>query len=199
MRIAVLGASGRTGSSLVDAGLARGLEIAALVRDPARFDDRAGRVTVYVGDARDPDAIVELLEGVDTIVSSMGPAGDQPGGVYSDAIHVLLSVIGAGDHRLVISANARVFDDRPLSGPYAEVSQEHRRVLAALQSLGEVGPRWTVVATPMLADRGPRGAYDAVLGGAAAGSDIARADFALALLDALDHDDWIRRCVGVGG
>jgi putative NADH-flavin reductase len=118
----------------------------------------------------------------------MGPQGPEPGNVYSNAIGTLTrSMVAAGVRRLVISANSRVLDDRPLEDPYAAVSQEHRDALACLR-VADLD--WTVVATPMLSDDEPRGSYEVVVGDRGDGESIARADFATALLDALDHPEW---------
>jgi putative NADH-flavin reductase len=122
----------------------------------------------------------------------MGPG---PGSEYSDAIGTVVKLMAeAGPRRLVISANSRVLDDRELAGPYAGVSAEHRVALAALRG-GDLD--WTVVCTPMLSDDEPRGAYASAVGERSEGSSITRPDFATALLDALEHPEWVGRIVDV--
>jgi putative NADH-flavin reductase len=96
--------------------------------------------------------------------------------------------------RIVVAANARVLDDRPLEGPYAAVSQEHRRALDALR---RSTLDWTVIAAPMLSDAEARHAYEATVDGRGEGRSIVRGDFAIALVDALGHDEWIRHVVDV--
>lgn len=183
MRIAIFGAGGRTGRSVVDEALDRGLDVTAFVRDAA--------------EAAFPDGVV-VVAGVDAVLSAMGPVGDDPGTVYSDAIATLASaLLAAGIRRLAVTANARVLDERPLKGPFAAVSEEHRRALATLRQPTEL--EWTVVATPLLSDDVATGTYAAVLDDLPEGEKIPRPDFARALVDALDHEAWIGHVVGVAG
>jgi putative NADH-flavin reductase len=194
VKVSVFGAGGRTGRGVVAEALDRGHDVTAVVRRPPEppFGPAARIVT---GDARDPDALDVALEGAEAVLSAMGPAGETPGTAYSEAIASLVGAMqAAGPLRLVITANTRVFDDLPLSGPYAGVSGEHRR---ALRTLRASGLAWTVVATPMLTDDAPTGGYRTAIDATSGGGDIDRSDFARAIVDALDHDGWIGHAVDV--
>ena len=94
----------------------------------------------------------------------------------------------------MITANARVLDDRPLGGPYAGRLRGAPRALATLRA-SELD--WTVVATPMLTDESPAGTYEATVDAKGDGSEIDRADFARAMVDALDHHGWAGHTVDV--
>lgn len=195
MNLAVFGATGGTGRLLVARSLERGHSVTAFVRSGPGKEPRPGVDRVVTGDARNPSAVRSALRGAEAVVSAMGPQGPEPGDVYSNAIGEITRAMGsAGPRRLVISANSRVLDDLPLEGPYAAVSQEHRDVLACLL-VADLD--WTVVATPILSDEEPRGVYQAVVDGRGDGPSISRADFATALLDALDHPGWIGHVVDV--
>ncbi len=194
MKLAVFGAAGGTGRPLVAQSLERGHSVTAFVRStPA--DALAGVDRVVTGDARNADAVGSALRDVEAVVSAMGPKGPEPGSVYSNAIGTLTQSLGtARIRRLVISANSRVLDDRPLEGPYAAVSQEHRDALACLR-VADLD--WTVVATPLLSDDEPRGSYEAKVGARSNGVSITRPDLAAALLDALDRPEWVGRVIDV--
>jgi putative NADH-flavin reductase len=194
VKLAVFGAAGGTGHPLVAQAIERGHSVTAFVR--MRPDEGAlvGVERVVTGDARNADAVDSALRDVEAVVSAIGPKGPDPGSVYSEAIATLArSMTRSGLRRLVISANDRVLDDRPLDGEFAAVSQEHRDALATLRA-GALD--WTVVATPMLSDDAPTG-YEAVLDARGSGGSIGRRDFATALLDAVDHDAWIGHIVVV--
>jgi putative NADH-flavin reductase len=198
VNVTVFGAGGRTGRSVIDHSLARGHAVTAVVRRPPDPPLHPG-VRIVTGDARDATAVAIALEAADAVVSAMGPASGTQSTDYSDAIAALIQAMEAGGpSRLVVTANARVFDDRPLDGPYAGVSREHRRALATL--LGS-GLAWTVVAAPMLSDAEATGRYEATPGHSEAKDDeeIPRDAFARIVLDALDRGDWIGRAVGVAG
>ncbi len=188
MKLAVFGATGGTGRPLVAQALERGHSITSFVRSTPKGDSLAGVDRVVTGDARNTTAVGSALRDVDAVVSAMGPKGPDPGTTYSDSIGTLVRTMEATDvRRVVISANSRVLDERPLEGPYAGVSQEHRDALLGVRASGL---DWTVVSTSMLSDDEPTGAYGAVIGAPAPGRSISRADFATALLDALDHPEW---------
>jgi biliverdin reductase/flavin reductase len=194
VKLTVFGATGATGRPLVAQAIERGHSVTAFVRMRPRDGVLDGVQRVVTGDARNSDAVDSALREVDAVVSAMGPQGPEPGSIYSEAVAtVARSMTRAGVRRLVISANSRVLDDRPLEGPYAAVSQEHRDALATLRACDL---DWTVVATPMLTDGEPTG-YEAVLDARGIGETIDRQDFAAALLDALEHDGWVGLIVDV--
>lgn len=71
--VALLGASGMVGGYLLREALARGHEVRALARTPAKLDEFRHRITIVQGDARDPAVIRELLRGSDVVISALGP------------------------------------------------------------------------------------------------------------------------------
>ncbi|MBE1586705.1 NAD(P)-dependent oxidoreductase [Nonomuraea angiospora] len=86
MRIAILGASGRTGGTLVRQALERGHDVVGLVRTPAAFAVPAPRqVEVRKADVTDPRSFPDLAD-VDVTVSAIGIAkGDGPGALVAGA------------------------------------------------------------------------------------------------------------------
>ena len=195
MNLAVFGSGGGTGVHLVAQAVERGHSVTAFVRSATSDGALAGVARIVTGDARNADAVASALRDAEAVVSAMGPTGPDPGSVYSDAIRTLArSMETAGVRRLVISANSRVLDERPLSGPYAGVSQEHREAFGTLRASDL---DWTVMATPALSDDEAHGAHDVAVGARSSGGGIARADFATALLDALDHPEWVGQVVDV--
>ena len=194
LRIAVFGASGRTGRLVVTQALRRGHEVVAAVRDASKqwFPDA---VTVRQGDPRDAKAIATALAGADATISALGPIAGETSTEISDATRTIVEVMQrTGPHRLVIAANDTVLSEDEVTGEFANVTAEHRRDLAILRGSALA---WTVVAAPSLIDEPGSGAYDAVIDGSPPGRSITRADFGAAFLDALEHDDWIGHVVGV--
>ncbi len=72
MRIAVFGASGRTGRPLVEQALARGHEVRALVRDPSKLQVKHERFVVIQGDVLDAAKFEETVTGTDAVLSALG-------------------------------------------------------------------------------------------------------------------------------
>jgi putative NADH-flavin reductase len=100
----------------------------------------------------------------------------------------------AGVRRIVAAANGKVFSDDEVTGEYANVAAEHRRDAAILAASGL---EWTIVAAPFLTDDPATGDVGTVVDGKGPGRSLSRADFAAALLDALDRPEWIGHMVGV--
>lgn len=71
--VALLGATGMVGGYLLREALARGHEVRALARNPAKLDEFRDQITIIAGDARDSRVIESLLLGSDVVVSALGP------------------------------------------------------------------------------------------------------------------------------
>jgi putative NADH-flavin reductase len=116
MRVAVIGASGRTGRTTVAHALAEGHEVVAVVRDATRAPEGA---TVRIADARDGAALAAALDGCDAVVSCLGhvPGADDPTILREGASALLDAMSTAKVSRLVAisAAGAYVEGDDPLS------------------------------------------------------------------------------------
>ena len=112
MRIAVLGATGRTGGLLVDRALERGMDVVALVRhDPDPPLDAS--VTVTLLDLRDQDAIAPALAGADAVVSAIGPVAGVTRTEISETTQAVVdAMVRTGVRRIVAAANGTVLTDK---------------------------------------------------------------------------------------
>jgi uncharacterized protein len=193
MRIAVFGATGRTGRPLVDQALERGDEVVALSRSPEPA--LPAEVEVVRGDARDLAAVRSVVDGVDAVVSVLAiEAGTEPTTMLSDATRTIVDAMREEDvRRLVITTNSSVFTDRDVKDPYRIVADEHRRNVALLRG---TTLDWTVLAPAFLGDGEP-GELDAVIDARASAKEISRVGLAAAVLDAIGRDAWIGHVIGV--
>lgn len=192
--VVVFGANGRTGRLVVTQAVRRGHVVTAFVRDASKqwFPDA---VAVRQGDPHDADAVADVVVRQDAVISTLGPVAGVTVTEISDATRTIADAMtSVGVRRIVVAANAKVFTDDEVTGEYANVAVEHRRDLAILRGSGL---DWTVIATPFLSDDPAGASYVAVVDGKAPGRSVTREDFAGALLDALDHDDWVGHAVGV--
>ncbi|MBO1752101.1 NAD(P)H-binding protein [Actinotalea sp. BY-33] len=102
MRLAVFGATGMVGSSVVERALAEGHEVRALVRDRRR---RSGRlpdaVHAVLGDARDAEAVHETVVGTEAVLSSLGGFQD-PESMSIGTGHIITAMRDQGIRRLVV-------------------------------------------------------------------------------------------------
>jgi putative NADH-flavin reductase len=72
MKIAVVGATGRTGWQVVEQALARGDEVIALARHPEALPQHGPDVAVAAADVLDRAALIGALAGADAVVSALG-------------------------------------------------------------------------------------------------------------------------------
>ena len=192
MRIAVLGATGRTGSVLLALAAQRGHEVIAVVRNPAAV---VGAAEVRVADARDAEALSRAISGADAVAFCVGPRDRAAGRILEEGMTATLAAMSAaGVRRLVaISASGPFIDgDDPLmriAKPIVQrVFAEQFSDFAAMEPLIHASTTdWTIVRPPQLKDGRPRGRYRSRLDGSVwFGMTIRRADLAAAVLDALE-------------
>jgi len=131
MRIAVLGATGLTGRELTTQALARGYQVTALARDPARLQDLAcPALTLARANVRDPDSVYAAVEGADALVSGLGVGPCDPPETLVEGARVAVS---AGVPRIVwlgaLGTGASRGVARPVFGPL--LGWALRRELAA--------------------------------------------------------------------
>src|SRR4051812_43850427 len=191
MRVAVIGASGRTGRQVVRVLRERGAEVVAVVRDAGRAPQEADEVRV--ADARDATALAQAVANTDAVVSCLGPVRGESASVMSDSIGALLAAVRAESVRrlVVVTATGWVVDgDDPVSRFLAkpvlgrlipEVNAGFEATEAAVRGSGL---DWTIVRPPRLLDRPGAGRYRVRRDGNVRwGFSIARADLALAVAD----------------
>ena len=111
MRLAIFGATGRIGSYLTELALNAGHEAVVLVRDPARLKLSHGRLRVVVGDAGDFDRVLEVVQGADAVLSTLGPRRNSPSDEEAHVIavqNVIEAMRRTGVRRLVTVLGAAV-------------------------------------------------------------------------------------------
>jgi hypothetical protein len=113
MRIAVFGATGRTGQPLVEQALERGHEVVAFVRDATRLSSTVrddDRVSVVEGDAYTGDGVERAIAGdddpVDAVVSVLAQTSEGPDDLLTEAgRHMLAAMDRHGVERAVGDAD----------------------------------------------------------------------------------------------
>jgi putative NADH-flavin reductase len=198
MKIAVIGAAGRTGRQVVGQALDRGHEVVAVARSPEKLDVSGDRLTVAAADVHDADALAAAVVGADAIVTTFGAAaGRKPLDVYSAGMtNVLAAMDGGGIRRLaVISASPAgpraeqpvalrllvlPILDRLFDGAYADL----RRMETVLARRSDL--EWACLRPPRLLDRPASGAYRLDRKPLPRSRSLTYPDLATALLDCAD-------------
>jgi putative NADH-flavin reductase len=195
MRIVVFGASGRTGSAVVERALGRGHEVNAFVRDASKVSFADPSLSIVEGDAFDLAAVTGAIGGADAVISALGARRDDQSDLSETTANVILGTDAAGASRLVIVVNVGVFlaSTKP---EFAAIREQH---LANVEALRDSVLDWTAVAPASIEAREGAGSYDVVVDAKPPEWQISRVDLADALLDALGTDAWIGHVVGVSG
>jgi uncharacterized protein YbjT (DUF2867 family) len=202
-KILVLGATGGTGRLIVKKALARGFEVRALVRSPAKASGLEG-AEVFIGDARDEAVLRKALQGMDAVVSSLGtPVSPfREVTVLSSATSALVKAmkaagvsrlacitgIGAGDSA---GHGGFVFDRLILPVLLRKVYADKNRQEAIVR---DSGLDWVLVRPSVLNDKPAKNEVRALtdLSGFHGGT-IARANVANFVLDQVRTDTWLGR------
>jgi len=209
MRIAVMGATGRTGMQVVQQGLARGHHVTALARRPEAVTLCDGNLVTAQTDVLDRDRLVEALAGSEAVVSTLGVRSSRaPTVLYSQGITNALSAMDAnGMSKLVVISAAPVgsraeqpFLERRVAMPLLErvfgATYDDMRRMEAL--LRDSDADWVSLRPPRLVNKAATHGYrlDATRPLPRART-LTYADLATALLDSLDRQDLYRQAVFV--
>jgi putative NADH-flavin reductase len=203
LKVAVFGASGRTGRHLVGQALGRGYEVTAFVRDPARLGVSHERLIPVRGDVLEREAVGRAVAGQDAVLSVLGHAKGSPKNVQTRGTQNIVAAMREGGVRRLVSltgAGVGTEGDEP-----KVVDRVFALLLGTLQrsvledARGHVGVvrgsglEWVIVRGPRLTDGEKRGGYRVGLVGKNSGTTISRADLAEFMLDQAAGDDHLYR------
>ena len=210
MHVAVIGASGGTGSAVVRQALSAGHTVTAVGRDSSSFPfDAHERLRTVRTDVFDAGALEPVVKEADAVLSTLGPRGSGPSEVCRRGATALVAAMReAGVRRLaVVSASGAFhgpgdgFVTRTIAKPILQRVLRHpfEDTRAMEDVVRASGLDWTLARPPRLLERPRTGRYrhavDAFVPG---GIQIGRADVADYLLRSLDDPATAGHWVGLG-
>ena len=211
MKLVLFGATGHIGQGILDEALARGHDVIAVVRDPARLTRSDERLRVVTGDVSKPASWIDAVRGSDAAVASLSARRDQDFASVAGNARVLLEQLPAagvtrlawvgGAGTLEVAPGRRVIDDPDFPAAWRPEAEAQGEALAAFRAYR--GPvEWTYVSPAALIEPGERtGAYrlgsEQLLVDADGNSRISIADYAAALLDRVERRDAADRRITV--
>jgi len=204
MRVALFGASGRTGRLVADRALAAGHEVTAVSRSavpstvPA--DARSGPRLVR-GDVLDPASLGAAVAGSDVVLSTIAPPLRQllrPTTLYSTGVANLIAAMREqGVGRLITVSSAGVHDGDPSHPPFYRYVLKpvlfdrglYRDMRVMEHAVANSGLEWVIVRASGLTDGPATGDYRVETGHLPpGGSRLSRADLADFLVTQLRAD-----------
>jgi len=206
VKVAIIGASGQIGAFIRDEAVARGHQVTAIVRNPEKITVQNPLLTVVRADVL-KDKVDELVKGHDAVISAYNPGWSNPD-IYNEQIRGYKAIVSgvkkSGIQRLLVVGGAGTLEVAPgvLVLDTANFPEQVKGgVLATRETLymlkEEKELEWTFLSPPSSIAPGERtGHYrvgkDQLLKNAEGESTISTQDYAVAMLDELEHPKHIR-------
>jgi len=212
MKLALIGATGFVGSAILQEALQRGHEVTAIVRDPTKLEPHP-KLRPQKGEVYKEEDIARLVEGHDAVISAFNPGWNNPDisnqqikgtraildGVKKAGVKRVLFVGGSGS--LEVKPGVQSVDLPQFPEEYKQGSLATREALNMLRQ--ETSLEWTVLSPSADLFSGERtGRFrlgtDQLLRDANGESRISLEDFAMVMIDEVEHPQHIRRRFTVG-
>ncbi|WP_455826255.1 NAD(P)-dependent oxidoreductase [Pseudomonas graminis] len=201
-KIAIIGATGRAGSQLLEEALRRGHSVVAIARNVESTNPKPG-VTVKQADALNADELQQAVSGSDVVISAAHfatlPAAAVIGPVKQAGVKRLLVVGGAGS--LLLPDGGRVIDSAGFPAEYKAEASAGAAFLDVLRQ--EKALDWTFLSpSAEFVETERTGTFrlgqDELLVSSEGRSWISFADYAIALIDEVETPKHSRQRFTVG-
>ncbi len=208
MHIALYGATGKSGSRILTEALSRGIEVTAVVRDPAKLTAQPGLHAVQ-GDVSSPEAIEAKIVGVDAVVNAYAPPPDHTDELLPVTLNFIHAVKVVGVPRFVMVGGAGSLEVAPgvtviqsghIPSEWLPIAVSHAR---ALELMKKTEINWTYFSPAGFFVPGERtGKFrlgtDQLIADATGDSRISLEDYAIALVDELEKPQHERKRFTIG-
>ena len=206
--LAIIGATGATGSALLDEALLKGYRVKAVVRTPDKLKPRI-KLEIVRGDVIDADGLAAALQGIDYVIACFGPSDHKAVGdlMSAGARNVVKACELNGVNRFVFMSGFVQSEGEEFSlinrwaikllRRYYHASYADKVI--AESTIENSALDWVIVRAVALADKPAAGEYKAgVLARVSPFNALPYADCANCLLDALHNDSWTNQIINVG-
>ncbi len=202
MKLAIFGATGRTGVPLVQQALDAGHEVVALVRNPAKMTIKNARLSLIQGDIMNAADVEKVISAdVSAVIAVHAPSKESPKTLLTSAADNILATMKRHKVKRIIYMTGAGVDmpgDKPklinhvikfalktMAGDVLKQSEE------AVRKVQNSGLDWTIVRVPMLNEDPHSGKYRVGMVGVGTGPRLSRADAADFILSALKDSKYL--------
>ena len=202
MKVAIFGATGKTGLEVVKQALEKGHQVTAFVRDPARMPVEHDQLVLVTGDVFDPESVAQAVQGQDAVICALGSSDLKKTTIRAEGTANIVKAMKAQNvQRLLVVTAMGTGESWDTLSPvnkffYATLLKSSREDHEAQEAaVKESGLAWTLIRPSGLTDEPRTGVYDVGENILAKTSRIARADVADLIIKELEQNAWIRKAV----
>ena len=200
-KIALFGASGKTGQHFLDLALAQGYEVKALVRDTNKISQNHKNLSIVQGDILNFEDVLQTVGGCDIVVSLFGHVKGSPEWLQTDGTQNIVTAMKKFNIGRVISLSGGGLPFPEKDEPkFADkmirtimkivVPKVLNDAIRHHEILKSSGVKWTIVRGPRLTDDAKIGTYRVGWVGVNASTKISRADLADFLLKQVENEQF---------
>jgi len=204
-KLAIFGASGRTGKLLTELALQNGYQVNALVRVSTKFDLQHPNLHVIEGNVFDLPKVEETIHNTNAVINMIGPVAGSPTALQSVATQNILRIMRQNDvKRLIELTNVSygVLDDKDKPGFRLRLTREMLKYTARARVadakkhdnlIQRSSQDWTIVRALSLDEASQHDKYRVGYVGTGMGNSTTRADVAAFILGELNSMKYIRQ------
>jgi putative NADH-flavin reductase len=213
MKVALIGATGFVGTAVLNEALNRGYDVTAIARDPKKVNVASDKLTLVAADVYDADKLADVLKGNDAVVNTFNAGWANPD-LYNDfikgseaiqqatklaGVKRLLVVGGAGS--LYAAPGLQLVDTPQFPEEWKTGATAARDYLNTIKKEEELD--WTFLSPAINLHPGTRtGKFrlgtDEPVFDADGKSEISVEDMAVAILDELENNQFVKRRFTLG-
>lgn len=204
-KLAIFGASGRTGKLLTELALQNGYQVNALVRPSTTLGLEHPNLQIIKGNILDLPKVEETILGSDAVVNMIGPVAGSPTALQSVATQNIMRIMRQTDvKRLIELTNVSygALDDKDKPGIRLRLTRAMLKFAASARVkdaqkhddlIQQSSRDWTIVRALSLNEAAPHDKYRIGYVGPGIGNSTTRADVAAFILDELKSETYIRQ------
>jgi len=210
MHLLILGGTGPSGIKIIEEALSASHTVVAYARSPEKLPESISShasVTIVQGELTDVAKLTKALEGVDAVLSALGPnspshPSDTP---IARAYTVIIDAMKTQRvKRLIASATPSAKDEHDrfsltftllVAGIWTFARPAYNDIVAIGQTIRSQGDEldWTIVRVPFLTDKETKDVVAGYVGDGKTGATLSRAGFAAFFVQELEKGEWIKK------
>lgn len=202
-KIALFGASGKTGQEFLKLALAKGYPVKALVRDPGKITQTHPNLEIIQGDVLHPAEVASTVSGTDVVVSLFGHVKGSPEWLQTNGTRNIVEAMQQANVRKMVSLSG---GGLPYAADKPKLPDKIIRTMMKLlvpkvlndaiehaQVLQQSNLDWIIVRAPRLTTTPAKNNYRVGWVGVNASTQIGRADLADFILKQVEDETFIRK------